>query len=112
MSKLTGKFENKTFIVSGLIVTSLAQFLIGPSYFLPNSLWLFSTGQLIMGCFVTLVMIPSLPEMSEVACKIYPRRKTEASDVSSGAFNSMLGIGQMLGPFYGSYTTALLDFRI
>jgi len=59
-----------------------------------------------------MMVIPALPEMSTVACNIYPDKKHEASDLSSGAFNSMLGLGQMLGPLYGSYVTALFDYKI
>ena len=42
----------------------------------------------------------------------YPKQKNEVTDMSSGIFNSMLGIGQMLGPIYGSNITNVFNFRI
>jgi len=50
--------------------------------------------------------------MTVISHIMYPTKKLEASDATSGTFNSMLGLGQMIGPFYGSYVTAILDFRI
>mmetsp|Transcript_2424 Transcript_2424/g.2849 ORF Transcript_2424/g.2849 Transcript_2424/m.2849 type:complete len:291 (+) Transcript_2424:458-1330(+) len=112
MSKLSGKLQNKTFILGGVLIATVGQFLVGPAHLLPNKLWILAIGQFLIGFSVAPILISSLPLLTNIACEIYPKRKIEASDVSSGAFNSMLGLGQMVGPLYGSYITTLFDFRI
>ena len=44
--------------------------------------------------------------MIESAKKDFPLKESEVNDISSGLFNSFLGIGQILGPLYGSYMMA------
>mmetsp|Transcript_28191 Transcript_28191/g.24909 ORF Transcript_28191/g.24909 Transcript_28191/m.24909 type:complete len:128 (-) Transcript_28191:175-558(-) len=112
MSRYSHKFENKVLIITGSFLAIFGQFLIGPVYFLPNSLITISIGQFTLGSLTALILIPTLPELTSVAIRLYPDQKSEASDISSGAFNSMLNLGQMIGPLYGSYITSVFNFRI
>lgn len=90
---------------------AICEFCIGPSMFLPDSIWIMAIGQFSLGIFVTFFIIPCLPEMIEDVKKKYPHKPFEASDISSGVFNAMLGFGSMLSPLYGSYMTAAFGFR-
>jgi MFS family permease len=95
-----------------MIIAGFAQFLIGPSLLLPNNLWIMVGGQFLEGLFTLYFQVTSLPEMINDVIKKHPNQKYEASDISSGVFNAMLGLGQMLSPLYGSYMTHYFGFRI
>jgi len=56
-------------------------------------------------------MVPVIPEMITAASGYYPGRIIEVTDISAGVFNSGLGIGQVLGPIFGSYITKATNFR-
>ena len=43
--------------------------------------------------------------------KLYPGQIEKISDLCAGIFNSTLGIGQILGPLYGSNVKEFLGFR-
>ena len=68
-------------------------------------------GQLLIGGFGLFLMVPVIPEMITAASVHYPGRIIEVTDVSAGVFNSGLGLGQVLGPIFGSYVTQAIDFR-
>ena len=112
VSCFSNKINNKLLIVLGLLFNGLGQLLVGPSPFLPDSLVLMWVGQVIHGFTVTFFLITCLPAMINDAVEGYPKQKNEVTDMSSGIFNSMLGIGQMLGPIYGSNITNVFNFRI
>lgn len=107
----SGKFDNKLIILSAMIIAGLSQFMVGPSIFFPDSIWIMAIGHFIMGMFTPFFQVSSLPEMINVAKSKYPNNQDEASDISSGVFNSMLGFGQMIAPLYGSYATDVFGFR-
>ena len=111
ISWFTTRCNNRTLIAYGMFLTGLSQLLVGPSNFLPDSLLIMSIGQFMFGGLSILFLITSLPEMIKEATKAFPNQKYEASDISSGIFNSMLGLGQMLSPIYGSYVTQIWGFR-
>ena len=56
-------------------------------------------------------LIPGLPEMVEGALVHFPGQEREVNNMSSGIFNSFLGIGQVIAPLYGSTANALLGFK-
>ena len=87
-------------------------FCVGPSHYLPNEIYVMAIGQLLIGGFGLFLMVPVIPEMINSASAYYPNKIIEITDVSAGVFNSGLGIGQVLGPIFGSYVTKMSDFRI
>lgn len=111
ISWFTYYFKNRTLIVVGMFAAGLSQFLIGPSPFLPDNVYIMAVGQLTLGGCIIFFLITSLPEMINDVVSIHPHQKLEASDISSGVFNSMLGCGQMISPLYGSYVTDQIGFR-
>ncbi len=68
-------------------------------------------GQLFIGGFGLFLMVPVIPEMINAGSKYYPSKIIELTDISAGVFNSGLGIGQVVGPIFGSYVTQATDFR-
>ena len=112
ISWFTDRFDNKVLIYWGLVLWGISQFLVGPSMILPNSLWIMCVGQLLMGGFSVFFLITCLPEMIRDAVEGHPHKKLEATDISAGVFNCMLGSGQMLGPIYGSLIKNHFSFRV
>lgn len=103
--------NNKLAIFWGLLFTGVWHSIVGPAEFLPNSLAVMILGNFMVtfggGTFFILV----LTELIKDATEKHPGQEIEASDISAGVFNSMLCLGQMVGPIYGSYATKYLGFR-
>ena len=49
--------------------------------------------------------------MIESALPLYPTQVAEVNDLASGLFNTFLGIGQVLGPLFGSLMTKYFGYR-
>ena len=107
----TSRINDKLLIFIGIFVNGLSQLIIGPSPYLPDSLALMWIGQALDGFTATFFVITCLPAMINKASERYPNQKNEVTDVSSGIFSWMLGLGQMIGPIYGSYVTDGFGFR-
>ena len=58
------------------------------------------------------MMVPTLPEMIDSVIHKFPEQDSKVTDITAGVFNSFLGLGQVIGPIYGSYITANFDFRL
>ena len=110
ISFFTNRFDSKLIIVVWLFMWGWANFLVGPSPFLPNSFVIMWVGQFLNGAF-TNFLITCLPVMIDDVWKEYPRRKNEVSDVSSGIFTLMLNLGQTVAPIYGSNMINVIGFR-
>ena len=50
-------------------------------------------GQALVGIFTATMMIPGLPEMVESTLPHFPGQEQLVNDLSSGIFNSFLGLG-------------------
>ena len=104
-------FDKKVIITVSMFLTGTVTFLVGPSPLLPNSLLIMGIGNFFHGMFTSYFVIIPFPLMIETVSSRYPKQKLESSDISSGVFNSMLGLGQMLAPLYGSYMTDYYGYR-
>ena len=82
----------------------IAFFLIGPSllFNMPDSLLFMAIGQVIGGYAVANMIIPCLSEAIANAMERYPEHEQEVNDLSSGLYNSALGISYLIAPLYGS----------
>jgi len=69
-------------------------------------------GQVVRGFVEPYVIVPTLPEMIDVALVKYPDDEIAVNDLSSGVFNSFLGIGQVAGPLFGALMTEAYGFRV
>ena len=108
----TQNIHNRGLIILGALFSGFALFFVGPSYAMPNSLKIMMLGQLLIGAFGLLLLVPPIPEMINCASEKYKNRVVDITDISAGVFNSCLGMGQVFGPIYGSNITKLTDFRI
>eukprot|EP00344_Euplotes_crassus_P004222 CAMPEP_0196996980 /NCGR_PEP_ID=MMETSP1380-20130617/2738_1 /TAXON_ID=5936 /ORGANISM="Euplotes crassus, Strain CT5" /LENGTH=358 /DNA_ID=CAMNT_0042413105 /DNA_START=379 /DNA_END=1455 /DNA_ORIENTATION=+ len=111
ISWFSKNYANRGLIMVGALVSSFSMLLVGPSHYLPNELYLMGLGQLCIGGFGLFLMVPVIPEMINSGSKYYPGKIIEVTDISAGVFNSGLGIGQVVGPIFGSYVTQATDFR-
>lgn len=96
-------------------LTGVAFFCVGPSELgdFPNSLVLMGIGLAFVGLFSAGLLIPGLPEMVEAMKPKFPKsQEREVNDYSSGIFGSILGLGQVLAPMYGSTMTTAVGFRM
>lgn len=111
ISWFTKYYANRGLIMIGAIWGAFSMMLVGPSHYLPNEIIYMALGQLWIGWFGLFLMVPVIPEMISAASPLYPNRIIEITDVSAGVFNSGLGLGQVLGPIFGSYVTKATDFQ-
>lgn len=111
ISYFTGKYANRGIIMLGALFASFSMLFVGPSHNFPDELYLMGIGQLLIGGFGLFLMVPVIPEMISAGTKYYPNKIIELTDISAGVFNSFLGVGQVIGPIFGSYVTQATDFR-
>jgi hypothetical protein len=67
-------------------------------------------GNIVMGLAYPAMLVPSLPEMIKQGRVAFPNEADDVNDLASGIFNSGLGVGQILGPIFGSYLTHAFNF--
>ena len=106
--------EKRAVLIIACFLSFFGNLFVGPSdvFSFPESIWFMIIGQALHGLIDPFILIPSLPEMIESVLPLYPESaETQINDISSGIFNMFLGIGQIIGPLYGSIVTAEYGFR-
>ena len=98
-------------VYSGLFLSGLSNFLVGPSTLLPNSLILITFGLYILGITMVFANLPPLPIMLKQVELVYPYQKSKASDLCSTIYYLMFSLGQFLSPIYSGYMTYLIGYR-
>ena len=68
-------------------------------------------GQGILGLFIPIGLILGLPTMVETANKYYPSQQSKVNNMSSGIFNTFLGLGEVIGPLFGATMCEKVSFR-
>ena len=109
--------DRRITISASLFASSITFFLVGPSQILhfPNdSLLMIGIGWSILGVTLAMYLIPILPEMVAASKSQLrsPEQAEKANMLCSGLFNSFLGIGQIIGPLYGSAFFNWFGFRL
>ena len=70
-------------------------------------------GLVMSGSFMAPMTIPVLPEMIEASKKDFPNSNARTTNnYVSAIFNTALGLGTCIGPFYGAMTNEKLNFRL
>lgn len=107
------KIDKKLIMIFGLLVAFATLVFYGPSKFLgiPEDWHFMLVGLILIGFAITLCLVPALPEMIHAVEKDFDNTYKEVNDVASGVFNTALGVGQLTGPFLGSFLTNSLGFR-
>ena len=86
-------------IIAGVLFQCIGILLMGPSSLLgfEQDVRIMGAGQVLAGLTLPMMLIPSLPEMTDVVDVYYKQatadKKAMIFDFSSGLFNSFLGIG-------------------
>lgn len=106
--------EKRAILITACFLSFFANLFVGPSeiFDFPNSVQYMILGQAFHGLLDPFILIPTLPEMIESVLPYYPESAdAQINDLSSGIFNMFLGIGQVIGPLFGSYVTSHYGFR-
>lgn len=104
-------YHNQTLISFGLILSGFSMILVGPSHLLPNSVIIMAFGQFIYMFFAIFAMITPLPEMIDQLNHRYKDQEDKVIDMAAAIVNAWFGLGEALGPIFGSYFTYIFDFR-
>jgi MFS family permease len=113
---LTSKFRKPAVILFGYGLTSLGMFLVGTSKLIGiyNSPAFIILGLAIMGFGCGMIIIPVLPDMIEAV----EEKEGLNIDTSvlhnqiSGLFVAFQGLGETIGPVFGSTSENVYGFRI
>lgn len=99
----------------GCVFCAIALLFVGPSSMLAVSgdteLRVMIFGQGALGLFIPVGLILALPSMVERAIKKYPGQELHVNNMSAGIFNTMNGVGEVIGPLYGAAAYERLGFR-
>lgn len=102
-------------MITANILLAFGNLCVGPSqvFGLPNKFWIMALGQIFHGILEPFMYVPCLPEMIDSVKHHYPPEyESEINDMLAGVFTMINGLGQMLGPIYGSVATAQFGFRL
>ena len=96
--------EKRAILILCIFLSFLGNLCVGPSQFFgfPDEMWVMIVGQALHGILDPCILVPALPEMIECSLPLFPGQETEVNDLSSGIYNTFLGIGQVLAPIFGS----------
>jgi len=105
--------QKRAVLITAIFLSFFVNICVGPSivFGFPDSLFVMGIGQLLHGLVDPFIIVPSLPEMIDAVVPLYPNDEFLVNDLSSGIFNCFLGIGQIVGPLYGSLMTQRFGFR-
>jgi hypothetical protein len=107
-------FTKRSLIIFGLLSSTVSNLLMGPSalFHFPQTLLCIGFGQALLGIFNPFLLINCLTEMVDVIEMKFPdldeQSKMKIYDNTSGLYNTMLGMGEVLGPIYA---TAVAESR-
>ena len=100
-------------VILALLASAASLMLIGPAPILPASQYLVFVGCFCSGVFSIFLCVFSLTELTKQFKKGYsPKQEQECIFVCSSTFNCLLGLGQTIGPLYGSFMEASVGFAM
>jgi hypothetical protein len=110
--------KKKNLLIFGLIASFVSNLMMGPStiFHFPQTLFILGVGQAMLGLLNPLLLIFSLPEMVDVIDIKYAdldeQSRMKVYDMSSGLYNAILGLGQVIGPIYATAVTDAQSFSL
>ena len=110
---MPNKIEKRVRMILASVISAVAFLCVGPSelFRFGDSLVVMGIGQFFVGVTLAIQLIPGLPEMVECALEHYPTQERDVKNMSSAMYNSLLGVGQVIAPLYGSSLTQLVGFK-
>lgn len=111
---LTSKFKKTTVILLGYFLTALGMLLVGTSKIIGiyNSPAFIILGLAIMGFGCGMIIIPILPDMIEAVEEKITINESVLHNQMSGLFIACQGLGETLGPVFGSTSENIYGFRV
>lgn len=116
--RIMSRYITTLVIAIGFLFSSVAIFLIGPSYLLrsllPNDLLVIMAGLLLLGFASPFTCITTYSEIHDSFVSVKPDcDRDKLNDILSGLFNAAFSLGVFIGPMVGSYLTIWYQsFRI
>jgi len=108
---LPKKFDRRIVLLIGLFIEGVAFFFIGPSFGMPNELYLVIIGLSLIGLGSAWAYLPSLPYMIDAAAKDMKIDDREhLSDCMSTVMGTAHYCGEALGPICAGLLTEWLHF--
>ena len=112
---LPKRWDKRVVIMFGVLLCSISLIFVGPSAMLnvsPSSeLRVMIFGQGVLGLFIPIGLILALPTMVEQAIRKFPGQELHVNNMSAGIFNTMNGVGEVIGPMYGAAAYESMGFR-
>ena len=106
--------EKRVILILASLSASVAFLFAGPSivFNFADSLTLMIIGNILFGFFLPFMFIAALPEMTDFALEQFHSSEYErVNNLSSGSMTMILGLGQTLGPIFGTTIAQTLNFR-
>lgn len=103
--KIPNGVDPRVTMITASALLCLGTFFVGPSNLLPDSLWLMAIGQAAHGFLIPFIMVPNYNEMVMSGDLTFPENEAAVRDLSSGALNMFMGLGQTIGPIFASILT-------
>lgn len=105
--------DNRVYLIVGGLGVFVGLLMNGPSqlFFFPQKHKIMIAGHVIFGTATSHLLVYALPEMVLQANAEFPGQEDTVSAFCAGIFNSFLGVGQILGPLYGSLVRNRIGFR-
>ena len=110
---ISKKIGNYYSILAGILVNSLAIYLIYPLPPLPNKIFIVIIGLIFVGAGGPVIFILGLVEISKILqhiCQNYDQNTI--NDIASAMFNLFSSIGDLLGPIIGGFISSNFSFKI
>jgi len=111
---LPKQWDKRIIIMFGVLFCAVALIFVGPSLLLnvhDNQLPVMIFGQAALGLFIPVSLILALPTMVELAMRRFPGQDLHVNNMSAGIFNTMNGVGEVIGPMYGAAAYEHMGFR-
>lgn len=105
--------DNRVYIMNSAALSVVAFLFCGPSevFNFTNNIYMIAFGCALSGPAISQFIVLALPEMMKQANLAFPNQEDRVSSYCSGMFNSVLGIGQIIGPLFGSYAYEMSGYR-
>ena len=106
------KSINQMYLINlGVLLCGWANFLVGPSKFLPDNIYIMAVGLFLLGVTGSFVYLPQIAIMIERSKFRFPSQARKLSDMWSSIFTGTFSLGLFLGPIYGGYVKEIIGYR-
>ena len=116
IDKLPASWDKRIVIITGMVLCALSLFCVGPTTLVDfgsdRTLSVMIAGQVLLGLCIPISLILALPSMVESVMDVYPTQVGRVNNLSSGIFSASSGLGEVIGPLFGSAMYEQSGFRM